>query len=150
VGDQRDREYFGRLQKLAADLGVIDAVVFKQHLDEQQLRDEYSFAGLFVLPSVNVGDHFEGFGLVFLEAAATGLPVIGTTGNGIADAVSPDNGILVPQRDVQSLANAVVSVLGDDARWRSMSAASIAWAQRHPVDDMIDRYEEVYRSSKMP
>jgi phosphatidylinositol alpha-1,6-mannosyltransferase len=144
VGDQRDTVYFETLRQLARQYSVESALIFRQHLSEEVLHAEYQNAGVFLLPSVNVGNHFEGFGLVFLEAAAQGLPVIGTTGNGIADAVGEGNGILVEQNDVSSLARAIVAVLNDEQQYAAMSASSLAWAKQHPASHMVQAYEKIY------
>ncbi len=146
VGDQRDVPYFLRLQNLVNKYGLQDAVIFRQHITEEELKKEYHRAGLFILLSVNEEDHFEGFGLVFLEAAISGLPVIGTLGNGIEDAVSSENGVLVPQRDATAAADAIINILSDESRWRAMSEASIAWARQHDMDSVISQYEQAYRS----
>lgn len=146
IGDQRDKRYFKQLQQQAVDLGIADLVTFKQHLSEDELLKEYESAGLFLLPSINSEGHFEGFGLVFLEAASFGLPVIGTTHNGIADAVGRDNGILVPQEDIDATTDAIVKIFSDDSQWHKMSDASIAWAGLHPSSHMIDAYERAYQS----
>lgn len=147
VGDQRDRVYVRRIHNIITTLGISESVTLRQHIRDDALNDEYQRAGLFLLPSVNVDDHFEGFGLVFLEAAAMGLPVIGTTGNGIADAVGDENGILVSQGDIRATADEICNVLGVEECWRRMSNASVAWAREHSIDAMIDAYERVYHSA---
>jgi len=85
---------------------------------------------VFALPSLTVGEKFEGFGLVFLEASACGLPVIGTTGSGVAEAVlDGETGLLVPQGDVPALAEAITRVLTDDDLRARLGAAGRAYAQ---------------------
>ncbi len=84
---------------------------------------------------------------MFLEAAAAGLPVIGTLGNGIADAVDDGvNSILVPQNDVEKTAQAIVRICSDDVRWQDMSRASSAWARAHDLERTVRRYLDIYES----
>lgn len=146
VGDRLYRSYAERIMKRAAELSVTGAIDWYEHIDDSRLRELYARARLFLLLSENHGGHFEGFGIVFLEAAAAGLPVIGTTGNGIADAVGPENGILVPQGDARAAADAIVAIFSDNARWLAMSAAGRAWAAKHNLGAMCRALEDIYRS----
>lgn len=147
VGSQRDVGYTKQLCELISKLHIADAVTFLENLSDDELGRAYSEAGLFLLTSVNQGDHFEGFGLVFLEAAAYGLPVIGTTDNGISDAISSGvNGILVPQNDIQRTADAIVSILADSHTCQKMSGESLRWAKAHDMLGVAPRYEEVYKN----
>lgn len=145
IGNQGDTNYFSILKNIAHEHGVVDNVEFLTNLSDKELSSLYREARLFLLPSVNAGYHFEGFGLVFLEAAAAGLPVIGTSGNGIEDAIeNNNNGFLVPQNDVEATAIAIKRILCDSRKWSEMSGRSYSWASAHSLDDMIKRYLEVY------
>lgn len=122
-----------------------DRVIFLGPQDDAALKRLYLSAELFVLTAINEDYHFEGFGLVFLEAAAAGLPVIGTTGNGIRDAVSEGkNGLLVPQHDVDATATAMRTLLSDATARKRFSCASIAWARENSWDRTVDRYMGAY------
>lgn len=130
--------------KRPLDFHVAD-VSFCEHISDAELQNLYASAKLFILTSVNVHHHFEGFGIVFLEAASAGLPVIGTLGNGIEDAVANGiNGILVPQGDVQATADAIVTLLSDKPLWDRMSSESIKWAGRHDLAIIAEQWEHVY------
>lgn len=145
VGSQRDVGYTAKLRSLVESLGISSSVEFIEGCAQDELRALYARSRLFVLPSMNQGWHFEGFGLVFLEAAASGLPVVGTLGNGITDAVDDGrNGLLVPQGDVDATASAMEKLLCDEELWRRMSSHSIVWAKRHSVDGMMQEYKKVY------
>ena len=93
VGDGDDRP---RLEALAAEVGVTEKVRFVGQVKPEELPDHFRLADVFVMPSTG-----EGFGIVFLEAMATGIPVIGGNRDGSLDpladgvlgrAVDPDNG----------------------------------------------------------
>lgn len=138
VGSQKDRNYFEKLQGA-------QGVEFLTDLTDERLGELYSGAKLFILTSVNEGYHFEGFGLVFLEASAAGLPVIGTFGNGIEDAVSDGyNGILVPQNGIEKTAEALLETLQNQEKWQEMSVASYQWARQHDLPKVINKYLDVY------
>lgn len=98
------------LKRQAARLGLDDDVSFLGELpDDRAVRGEYLSAHLFCLPSLQ-----EGFGIVFLEAMAAGLPVVaGDTGAApevVADGVT---GRLVPPEDVERLAECLIDLLND-------------------------------------
>jgi glycosyltransferase involved in cell wall biosynthesis len=66
----------------------------------------------------------EGFGMVFIEAQAMGLPVVSTESGGIPEAVkNGETGLLVKERDSRALAEAIVQLLKDNKLWRRYSVA---------------------------
>lgn len=123
--DARDRLHYavaGRgahlpaLQQLAADLGVADGVSWLGFVADDALPGLYGCADLFVLCTREDprARGVEGFGMVFLEAQAAGVAVLGTAAGGIPDAIVPgQGGWLVPQDDVAAVA-AHLNALGDD------------------------------------
>jgi phosphatidyl-myo-inositol dimannoside synthase len=80
VGDGDDRP---RLEALAADLGLTEWVRFVGLVGSEELPDYFRLADVFVMPSTG-----EGFGIVFLEALASGIPVIGGNSDGTLDALA--------------------------------------------------------------
>jgi glycosyltransferase involved in cell wall biosynthesis len=86
--------------------------------DRQALADLYRRASVFVLPS-----HFEAWGHVFLEAMGNGLPCIGTNQFAMREIIRDGvTGLLVPPRDVGALAEALITLLSDPVRARSMGS----------------------------
>src|SRR5205085_1990385 len=79
VGDGSDRS---RLEAKAEALGVRDSVVFTGYIPESEKVAHYNLADVYVMPS-----HGEGFGIVLLEAAACGVPVVGSRGDGSREAL---------------------------------------------------------------
>jgi phosphatidylinositol alpha-1,6-mannosyltransferase len=113
-----DGDEAGRLQRFAAELGVASRVTFLGTVPGDELPAYYAAADVFVLPNrIERGD-FEGFGIVFLEAAAAGLPVIGGRSGGVPEAIDEGKtGLLVSGADAEELAQAIRS-LADDANLR--------------------------------
>lgn len=146
VGNWGDRSYCRALKDRARELGVADAIGWYDGISDVDLEKLYKESSLFILLSENRGKHFEGFGIVFLEAAAAGLPVIGTRDNGIEDAIGPENGILVSQHDAQAAADAILIMLANEKHWHEASWASRIWAQSHTRDTMYAKLEKIYDS----
>jgi glycosyltransferase involved in cell wall biosynthesis len=105
-----------RRRNLADRVAVVGAVA------PERIAALYAAADLFVLPS-----RFEGYGMVYAEALAHGLPVIGTTAGAIPETVPPAAGVLVPPEDVPALALALRGLIENpDERSRLASAARAA------------------------
>lgn len=147
VGSQTDEpKFFRMLTELARELGVERDIDFLTNIPDSELNTLYDHASVFVLTSVNLGFHFEGFGMVFLEAAAHGLPCVGTLGNGIADSVEDGTtGILVPQHDAEATARAIRAILSDTVKAERMSARARAFASEHDLPHLARCYERLYR-----
>lgn len=99
------------LTELAVEHGVAGAVHFAGHLDEGELAALLAAADVALVPS-----SYEPFGMVALEASASGTPVIAGAAGGLPEVVtSGETGLLVPPRDPDSLAAAIVRLLDDPA-----------------------------------
>lgn len=127
-------------------LGLADAVTLTGFVDEAELRQWYGRARAFALPSITQGDHFEGFGLVQLEASAAGLPVVTTTGSGAAEAVEDGvTGFVVDAAQVdRALPAALIHLLTDDALAQRMGSAGILKAQRTTWAEVARQLLQVY------
>jgi phosphatidylinositol alpha-1,6-mannosyltransferase len=143
---RKEMWYFEQIQALVAKENLQDRVVFLEGISDDALAGLYRRARLFVLASLNVEQfHFEGFGLVYLEAAAAGTPVVGTRDSGPEDAVDDGkNGILVPQGDIEATAQAMRTILSDESCWKPMSEAGYRWAQGHSIDELVRKYDSLY------
>lgn len=116
-----------RLRQLSSELGVGDRVVFVGEVAAVELPRYYAAADLFVHPNrIEQGD-FEGFGLVLLEAAAAGLPVIAGATGGTPEAVkNGTTGVLVSGVSIEELRSAVLELAGSPVRRRAMGEAGRA------------------------
>jgi glycosyltransferase involved in cell wall biosynthesis len=104
-----------KLERLAGELGIADKTRFLGALPHTAVLDWMHRAALLALPSIRTASgREEGLGMVTLEAAATGLPVIGTRIGGIPEAVvDGETGLLVPERDVAALSQRISLLLKD-------------------------------------
>ncbi|MBP0581185.1 glycosyltransferase family 4 protein [Labrys sp. LIt4] len=107
AGDGDDRD---RLARVGQRLGVSDLIRFTGPVSQAQLPDIYRLADVFAMPSTG-----EGFGIVFLEAAATGLPIVAARGDGSTDALADGKlGALIDPDAPHSLAEAIIASLDRD------------------------------------
>lgn len=96
---------YKQLKKLAREWGVEDRVSLHGYVPREEVKREMQLANLFVLPS-----RFEAFGVVLIEAMATGCPVISTLSGGPSHIVKEKAGILVEPENVKSLLEAMESI----------------------------------------
>ena len=131
---------------LASELRATPGVRALGRLDDEALRAWYHHADLFALPSINVGDKFEGFGLVYLEAGAAGLPAVAARGSGAEEAVlHEETGLLVPQNDPGATADAILRLLRDETLRARLGEGARRHAQAHGWDQVAAQVLAVYR-----
>lgn len=132
AGEGSDRP---RLQQLAVDLGLAahaaaSPVEFLGRLDSVALEAAYRRAHLFVMPVREeiAAASIEGFGIVFLEAAAAGLPTVAGRSGGAPEAISDGvTGFLVDPHDPADVARRIDQLLADPALRAQMGAAGRNW-----------------------
>ena len=108
-----------RLQALARELALGNRVAFLEHLPFELLVREYRSASVFCLPSLQ-----EGFGIVFLEAMASGLPVVACKAAAVPEVVPDEEcAILVEGGDVPAVARALDRLAGDVQERRRLGSA---------------------------
>ena len=135
-------------EEMAKWLGIKDRVRFARGLSDEQLSACYKSCEVFVLLSrEDPPGHFEGFGLVYLEANAFGKPVVGTTSGGIPDAIKDgETGLLVPPKDAEAAARAILSLLRDKDLARRLGEQGRCWAKQHDWPYIVERYLQIYKA----
>jgi phosphatidyl-myo-inositol dimannoside synthase len=122
-----------RLHQLARQLGVAGSVRFTGQVPAAELPAYYDAGDVFAMPcrTRRGGLDVEGLGIVYLEASATGLPVIAGDSGGAPDAVvSGETGYVVPGRSVEALASRLTQLLTEPAAARAMGEKGLAWVDR--------------------
>jgi phosphatidylinositol alpha-1,6-mannosyltransferase len=122
--------YLEVLQKLASECGVADHVTFTGGVPDAELAAHHAVADVFAMPcrTRGAGMDVEGLGIVFLEASATGVPVIAGQSGGAPEAVQHNKtGLVVDGRSVDRVTDAVTELLTDRDRAAAMGAAGREW-----------------------
>ena len=125
--------YRSKLERLTRDLGVEKDVVFTGSVPWSGLPALYAAGDVYAMPCRTRagGLDVEGLGIVYLEASATGLPVVAGDSGGAPDAVlEGETGYVVGGRDVPAIAGRVADLLGDPDRATAMGSAGRAWVER--------------------
>jgi phosphatidylinositol alpha-1,6-mannosyltransferase len=125
-----DGPYRAALEALAAAGGLQDAVGFVGAVADDELAEHYALGDVFVMPNRRLANgDTEGFGLVFLEANACGLPVIAGRDGGSVDAVQDGvNGLLVDGQSVAAIAQAMLALRADAGLRARLRAGGLAAA----------------------
>lgn len=109
------------LMRQAADAGLNGSVRFPGRIADAEMAAHYSLGDVFALPSLSSEKDVEGFGIVYLEAGACEVPVVGGLGGGVPDAVAQgETGLLVDPENAESLREALINLLRDRAKARAM------------------------------
>ncbi|HEY7323612.1 MAG TPA: glycosyltransferase family 4 protein [Streptosporangiaceae bacterium] len=142
-----DGPYRSRLTALAQQLGVSDSVLFTGPVSWDDLPAYYDAGTIFAMPcrTRRRGLDVEGLGIVYLEAAATGLPVIGGDSGGAPDAIlDGETGYVVPGNDVHALSDRLTELLCDPAGAAAMGEKGHAWIDREWTWDLVaDRLQAI-------
>lgn len=144
VGHGDERDY---LECLAKTEGVEDHVLFHGEVDDRTMSQCYQQCDLFALPNRQVGRDIEGFGMVLLEAQASGRPVLAGKSGGTSETMRiPETGVVVPCERPESLAEQVIELLLDQARLDAMGAAGRDWViERFDWEALSDQASAMFQ-----
>ncbi len=113
-----DGPEYAKIKQEIEALGLTTRVSLEGSVDDETLTEAYKEASVFVMPTIAGGDDREGFGMVYVEAGAYGVPSIATLQPGVDEAVwNEKSGLLVPDGDIEALESAIIR-LGDDPELR--------------------------------
>jgi glycosyltransferase involved in cell wall biosynthesis len=154
VGNSGDDAYARALKQKVKEHQLEKRVVFLENIPNEELRSLYSFAEFFLLTPITTSDSFEGFGMVYLEAASCGITAIGTNDSGAREAIlDKETGLLVAT-DPLAVADAMRVLLRDpELRVRLSKAAktragTFAWNEvTHTLIAALSDYAPVTNSS---
>ncbi|WP_433725231.1 glycosyltransferase family 4 protein [Nocardia sp. CA-129566] len=124
--------YEDKLHALAVALGVAEDVVFTGRVPSSELAAHHTLADVFAMPSRTrgAGLDVEGLGIVYLEASASGVPVVaGRSGGAPETVLEGKTGRVVDGRNTTEIANAIVDILSDRDAAAQMGAAGRQWVE---------------------
>lgn len=140
--------YEDELHRLVDDLGLTGRVHFLPGMDRPALAEAIRHASVMLVPS-----HSETFGLIALEASASGVPVLAAAAGGLTEAIcNTHTGLLIPTRDAAIWGRELTALLADEDRRREMGArgrqraenmtwptvaGQLATAYRRAIDDRL-------------
>ncbi len=136
--------YRDALHRLAHQFGVAEHVVFTDGVPSDELPAHHAMADVFAMPcrTRGAGLDVEGLGIVYLEASATGVPVVaGRSGGAPETVVDGETGLVVDGWDVGAIAAAVGDVLADPDRAVRMGAAGRRW--------VVDNWQWRYKAQRL-
>ncbi|MEV6773226.1 glycosyltransferase family 4 protein [Nocardia sp. NPDC051030] len=125
--------YEPKLRALAEAMGVAEHVVFTGRVPSKELAAHHTIADVFAMPcrTRGFGLDVEGLGIVFLEASASGVPVVAGDSGGAPETVREgETGHVVNGRKTDSITEAIVAILSDRDAAAAMGAAGRTWVQQ--------------------
>jgi phosphatidylinositol alpha-1,6-mannosyltransferase len=128
-----DGPYRARLTRLAERTGVADSVMFTGPVPWEDLPAYYDAGDVFAMPcrTRRLGLDVEGLGIVYLEASAAGLPVVGGDSGGAPEAIlDGETGFVVSGRNPDMVAGRVISLLSDPDQAAALGKRGTAWVER--------------------
>jgi glycosyltransferase involved in cell wall biosynthesis len=135
--------YENELRNLVSELNLSDIVSFQINVSESKKIELLKQSRALILPSA-----IEGFGIVVIEANACGTPVI------VSDKVPKDaakhrhNALVYPCHNIDSLSEAMISILSDEEEWNRMSNNSVQWAKNFSWTSSVNNFASVIESPK--
>ncbi|HKO51237.1 MAG TPA: glycosyltransferase family 4 protein [Polyangiaceae bacterium] len=143
VGAQRDE-----IVRAAAETGMTDNVWLVGSVSDARLLDLLCSSDVFVMPNIVVPGNVEGFGIVAIEASASGLPIVASRLEGIPDAVIDGaNGQLVPPEDAEAFVNVLRELVASPEQRRRLGESGRAYTEQHySWPRIIDRYRALFES----
>lgn len=138
IGDGIDKP---NLETLVADLGISDRVKFLGRIMPPDLQELYKVGSVFATASET-----ETQGIVLIEAAATGLPLIAVNAGAVKELCqNHKNGLLCQPGDATGIKNALVKILSDKQLQKEYGKYSLEIAKKHDLNYTLSRFEEIYQ-----
>lgn len=139
VGEGEEQK---KLATLVTNLALEDKVEFRGYVKFEELARSYLEASVFVLPSFT---RLENFGIVLLEAMACRTPVIAADIPGVSENITKENGLLFRPRDVDSLAESIITIISDDEKVKRMGEAGRKLVEeRYDWDVIAEQVSKLY------
>lgn len=145
VGAIKDQQYYQQLLNYIEHESLGPHVIFTGPLSDTELSQLYEQCRVSALPSIADAKSFEGFGLVHLESFAHATPSIGCRNSGSQSAITDNyNGVLVEPMNVEQLAQALITIIGDSEVWNSLSQN--CKSNFRSWDNVLKDYKNIYNT----
>jgi len=138
--------YYNRILRIIKKYKLSDKIHFLGQVSAAILEKHYKESHLFIMPSVYVKGHFEGFGLVFLEANAYGLPVVGSINSGCQEAIKNGiSGYAIEPSNYSEIAEKIFWIL-EEHRIKPNDCAQ--WAKKNDIKFKIPEIIKLYENAQ--
>ena len=138
AGPFTHKGYANKLKKMSYSVGT--NVEFLGDLSDEELRETYQQADIFALSSVPKSNSVEGFGFVYLEASAHGLPILAHRTGGVEDAVlDGKTGLFADPKNFNDLVEKLDQLLGEPGLRETLSKNGLEWASQHDWEKVANR-----------
>jgi len=132
------------LRALSDRLEIADAVFWLGRIEQEDLPYLYGAATCFCLPALHTGRDLEGFGMVFMEAAACGIPSIATRSGGITDAViDGETGLLVSEGNLEELVGALEQLCSNASLRDQLGNSALRRSAQFSWDHVAKQHERI-------
>jgi len=145
IGDYNENDsYYKKITQKIRECGLENEVIFRGKVSEKELENYYKSADLFLMLPINNGKAFEGFGLVYLEANAKGVPCVGSKNCGAEEAISNNKtGYTADLKNCEEVAKKIDFILNKNYINKE---DCIKWAMEHDINikarEIIDYYDQ--------
>ena len=142
-GTANDVSHF--LRDKIAENGLADVIRLEGRVPNKDIQSYFSAADLFIMPSDE-----EGFGIVLLEAMASGLPFVATDGGGpVMDVVSSGQGkFVVPAGDIEAFSQKTIHLLTSESERKALAEEGRRHVRRYSIDEVLKIFEQASFSKK--
>lgn len=138
-------KYFQEIKRLIKDLELTDNVKLKGTVTEEELKDAYNKMDLYIMTPINHNNDFEGFGLVYLEAASLGVPSIGSKSTGAEEAIKDQvSGYVINPYNPSEIAQAIENILINK---KILSKDIRNWALENNIASKTDEILKIYKNA---
>ena len=137
AGPSTHKGYAHKLKEMSCSVG--SNVEFLGDLSDEELRETYQQADIFALSSVPKSNSVEGFGFVYLEASAHGLPILAHRTGGVEDAVlDGKTGVFADPKNFNDLVEKLEQLLGEPGLRKTLGETGRKWAAQHDWQKTAD------------
>ncbi|HEX2672203.1 MAG TPA: glycosyltransferase, partial [Polyangiaceae bacterium] len=136
------------IERAAAETGMTDNLWLVGNVSDARLLDLLGSSDVFVMPNIVVPGNVEGFGIVAIEASASGLPIVAARLEGIPDAVKDgENGQLVPPEDAAAFVSALADLVESPELRRKLGERGRAYTEQHySWPRIIEQYRALFEA----